>query len=114
MVLKEVSYQDIVRFQICVQDVAPSHETQAKEHLLGVSPNSLDVDSHVTAKFLQDFTKIDAEVLEDHAQVAFVLEMSFQSNHMLLVLRVGIVDLLKYFDLLYTSFSPTNPVSKLF
>jgi hypothetical protein len=42
-----------------------------------------------------------------------VLEMSFQSNHMFLVVRVGFVDLLKDLNLLHTSFSPTHSQYRL-
>jgi hypothetical protein len=91
-----------------MQDVAFSHQTQAKEHLLGVSTNSLEIDSHITSKFLQDFTKIDTKVLEDHAQMSFVLEMSYQADHMLLIFGISFIQLLKDFDLLDSSFSPTS------
>jgi hypothetical protein len=90
-----------------VQNVAFSHQAQTEEHLLSIRPNSAKIDAHIATELLQDFTKVDAEVLEDHAQMAFVFEMSLQSNHVFLVLRVGIVDLLKDLDLLHTGFSPT-------
>lgn len=102
------AYQDVVRLQICMQDVAFPHQAQAKKHLLSVSSNSSKVDSYIASKLLQHFSKVDTEVFKDHAQVAFVLEMPLETDHVLLVFRIRLVDLLKNLNLLQASFSPAN------
>lgn len=91
-----------------MQNVTFPHQTQAKEHLLSVGSNSLEVYADVTSKLLQDLTEVDAEVLKDHAQMLLVFKMSHQPDHMLLVFRVGFIELLKYFNLLQSCLSPTD------
>jgi hypothetical protein len=102
------AYQNVVRLQVSMQDVAFPHQTQTKKHLLRVSSNSSKVDSYIASKLLQHFPKVDAEILKDHTQVAFVLEVSLKTNHVLLVLGVCLIDLLKNLDLLHASFSPAK------
>ena len=50
-----------------MQNVAFTHQAQPKEHLLSISSDSLEIDAHVSSEFLQDFTKVDAEILKYHA-----------------------------------------------
>lgn len=50
-----------------MKNVAFPHQAQTKEHLLGICSNSLEIDAHITSEFLQYFTQVDAEILEDHA-----------------------------------------------
>ena len=50
-----------------MQNVALAHQAQTEKHLLGVSPDSLEVDAYIASEFLQDFTKVDAEILKYHA-----------------------------------------------
>jgi hypothetical protein len=76
--------------------------------LLGVSSNSSKVDPYIASELLQHFSKIDTEILKDHAQVTFVLEVSLKTNHVLLIFGIRLVDLLKNLDLLNASFSPAN------
>lgn len=90
-----------------MEDVAFSHQAQTKKHLLGVSSNSSEVDSYIASKLLQYFSEVDTEIFKNHAQVAFVLKVSLKTNHVLLVVGVGLIDLLKDLDLLHASFSPT-------
>lgn len=60
-------YQYIIWFEICMQNVALAHQAQAEKHLLGVGPYSLEINAYIASEFLQDFTKIDAEILKYHA-----------------------------------------------
>jgi hypothetical protein len=50
-----------------MQYVALAHQAQSEEHLLSIGPDSFKVDTYVSSEFLQDFTKVDAEILEYHA-----------------------------------------------
>lgn len=50
-----------------MQNVALAHQAQAEKHLLGVGPYSLEINAYIASEFLQDFTKIDAEILKYHA-----------------------------------------------
>jgi hypothetical protein len=59
-----------------MQNVTFPHQTQAKEHLLSVRSDSLEVDADITPKFLQDLTEVDAKVFEDHAQMLLMFEVS--------------------------------------
>lgn len=102
------AYQDVVGLQVSVENIALAHQTQSQEHLLSVGSNSFQVDAHVTSEFLQDFTQVDAQILKDHAKMTFVFEVPLESNHMFLVLWIGLVDLLKNLYLLHTGFSPTK------
>jgi len=58
-----------------MQNVALSHQAQTKEHLLGISPNSPEVDTNIASEFLQNFTEVDTKILKDHAQVSLVFEI---------------------------------------
>jgi hypothetical protein len=55
-----VSYQDVVRFDVCVHDVALLQEIQRKEKLFGVYPDSPNVQTNVLAKSFNDVSKIHA------------------------------------------------------
>ncbi len=77
-----------------MQDVALLHQAQTKKHLLSIDADGANVDTNITSKFLQNLPKIDAEILEDHTQMSFVLEVSLKSNHMFLILWICFIDLL--------------------
>ena len=55
-----LSYQDVVRFDVCVHDVTLLQEVQRKEKLFGVYPDSPNVQTNVLAKAFNDVSKIHA------------------------------------------------------
>lgn len=74
--------------------------------MLGVGAYGAEVDADVAAKLFKDFAEVDAEILEDHADVAFVFEVANQTNDVLLVFRVRLVEFLQYLDLFKSCFPP--------
>lgn len=50
-----------------MENVALSHKTQPKKHLLCVCSNGSEIDPNISAKFLENFTKVDTQMLKYHA-----------------------------------------------
>ena len=89
-----------------MQDVALLHETQAEEHLLGVCSDSAKIDTHIPTELLQNLAQVDTQVLKYHAEMILVLKRAFQADHVLLVFRICLIDLLEDLDLLGTCLTP--------
>jgi len=58
-----VSYQDVVRLNVGVHDVALLQEIQRKEELFGVHPDSSNVQTNVLAKTFDDVSEIHTATL---------------------------------------------------
>lgn len=54
------TYQDVVRLDVGVKDVAPFEQLQGQEELLAVGANGLDVEADVFAVLLQHLSQIHA------------------------------------------------------
>jgi hypothetical protein len=52
--------------------------------------------------------EIPPKILKDHTQVSLVLKVSLQADHVFLILRVRMLQLLQYFNLFYTSLLPVT------
>lgn len=59
--MKASHYQDVVRLDVGVEDVASLEQLEGQEELLAVGTHRLDVEPHVFAVFLQHLSQIHAE-----------------------------------------------------
>ena len=96
-------HKQIIRFEICVQDVTPAEVSQPKENLLAIGPNRTQVQANVPTELFQDLTQVHAKVLKYHAQVTLVIEVSVELNEVHFVLRISFLELLQDANLLHTS-----------
>lgn len=53
-------YQDVVGFDVGVEDVAALQQLERQEQLLAVGPHRFDVEPHVFAVLLQNLPKVHA------------------------------------------------------
>lgn len=51
-------YQDVVRFDVSMKDVAALEEFEGQEELLAVGAHCLDVEPHIFAILLQDLPQV--------------------------------------------------------
>ena len=55
------THQNVVRFDVSMEDVASFHEFEGQEQLLGIRPHSLYVQTNILTIPLQNFSQIHAE-----------------------------------------------------
>lgn len=97
--IEMLAYQNVVGLQVGVYDAALAHVAERQEDLVSVGPRGVEVDADVVPKLLEHLAQVHVEVLERHAQVALVLEGALEPDDVLLVVRVGVVELLQDGDL---------------
>ena len=56
--LQKKTHQDIIRFDVCMDEVALLHESEREEQLLRVALDGLQMESHIVAVLLQQFTQV--------------------------------------------------------
>ena len=58
--IKKRAYQDIIRFNISMDDIAFLHQPESKEELLTIRSHSFDMKANVLSIFLQDLSQVHA------------------------------------------------------
>ncbi len=105
--------EDVVWFEIRVEDVAFAEERGREEHLSSVFLDGADIDAHIAAIALDDFAEVERKIFEDHAEVAFVLEVAEEADEVFLVVWVGLGELFEDTDFFKTGFLPVDIVSNV-
>lgn len=77
-----------------MHDATFPHVRQCDKDLVGVGPRRVEVDADIVSKLLQHFPQVKTQTLKHHAQVAFVVKVAPESDHVLAALGVRLVDLL--------------------
>lgn len=119
------THQDVVWFDVGVQDVAPLEQLESQKQLLTVGAHGLDVQTHVFPVFLEHLSQVHAadetltplitkrfgrravceaaarlpERLKHQTKVLLVVEVPEEAKAVELVVRVGVVQLLEELQL---------------
>jgi hypothetical protein len=105
---RDAAHQDVVRLDVGVDDVELAQEAEGKEELVGVSPDCPQVDADVLAEALDDLAQVEAQALEDEAEVAAVLKGALEADDVLPVVRVGLVQATQDEDLFLACLVPVQ------
>lgn len=106
-----VIHQNVIGFYISMENGALLQKFQSQQQLLGVRSNGLDVKSDILAELLENLPKIHAQWLHDHAQMLLVVKVPVETQAVVAIFRVGIIELLQELQLTDSSFVPKIIVS---
>ena len=125
------AYQDVVRLDISVHDIAIGQQLEGQEELTTVDSHCANVEPNVFAETLDHITQVHAAAqaietwliedekpdipqrFEDQAKVTAVLEGSFKTHNMILVARVSLLEPVKDQDFFLAGAMPRVSVSKI-